>query len=133
VRADGVQLLGAHRGSGYRVPPALVQRADGQVIQLTPLLYSVLDAVDGERTEEDLARAVSAATGRTVVAEDVRTLVDGRLSLERWAILPAKPLVPYYIVRIVSRQCKGKEGPFRLPSGESTATMRNLRPPARGL
>src|SRR3954453_10975403 len=79
ARADGVQLLGAHRGSGYRVPPALVQRADDQVIQLTPLLYSVLSAIDGVRTEEEIATAVSAEVGRTVLAEDVRTLVDGRL------------------------------------------------------
>ena len=28
------------RGSGYRVPPALARRADGQVVQLTPLLYA---------------------------------------------------------------------------------------------
>lgn len=40
--ADGVQLLGPAQGSGYREPPALVRRADGQTIQLTPLLYAVL-------------------------------------------------------------------------------------------
>src|SRR4051794_26380571 len=79
ARAEGVQLLGAHRGSGYRVPPSLVQRADGQVVQLTPLLYAVLNAVDGHRTEDDIAAVVSAEVGRSVVADDVRTLVDSRL------------------------------------------------------
>ncbi len=48
--AAGLRLFGTHRGSGYRIPPSLVQRADGQVVQLTPLLYSVLCAVDGSRT-----------------------------------------------------------------------------------
>jgi putative peptide zinc metalloprotease protein len=38
ARADGVQLLGPAEGSGYREPPALVRRADGQTLQLTRLL-----------------------------------------------------------------------------------------------
>ena len=45
--ADGVQLLGTAEGSGYREPPALVRRADGQTLQLTRLLYLVLEAADG--------------------------------------------------------------------------------------
>ncbi|HEY8282593.1 MAG TPA: hypothetical protein VIG28_08925, partial [Leifsonia sp.] len=54
-RAQGVELIGAMRGSGYRVPPSLVRRADGQTLQLTPLLYAILDAVDGERTPAEIA------------------------------------------------------------------------------
>ena len=46
-RADGVELIGEMVGSGYRVPPSLVRRADGQTIQLTPLLYSILREIDG--------------------------------------------------------------------------------------
>ena len=34
ARADGVQLIGEMEGSGYREPPALVRRGDGQVVQL---------------------------------------------------------------------------------------------------
>ena len=79
VRADGVELFGAHRGSGYRTPPSLVRRADGQVLQLTPLLYAVLAEIDGRRTQSQVADSVSAQVGRTVVAEDVRTLVEGKL------------------------------------------------------
>jgi putative peptide zinc metalloprotease protein len=79
VRADGVSMLGSHRGSGYRIAPALVQRADGQVLQLTPLLYAVLTAVDGTRTEDEIAAVVSAQVGRTVVADDVRTLIGTQL------------------------------------------------------
>lgn len=77
--AEGLRLFGAHRGSGYRIPPSLVQRADGQVVQLTPLLYSVLCAVDGSRTEAEIAAAVSSRVGRAVVAEDVDTLIERRL------------------------------------------------------
>ncbi|MGN6300023.1 MAG: hypothetical protein ACTHN8_02905, partial [Angustibacter sp.] len=79
VRADGVQLLGTVPGSGYRTAPALVRRGDGQTIQLTPLLYAVLEAVDGERTFDQVAEAVGAAVGRQVRAEDVETLCDAKL------------------------------------------------------
>src|SRR5690242_18400557 len=68
-RADGVRLLGEQPGSGYRVPPALVQRRDGQVLQLTPLLYAVLSAVDGARSEDGIAAAVSSAISRDVRGE----------------------------------------------------------------
>jgi putative peptide zinc metalloprotease protein len=74
-----VQLLGAVPGSGYRVAPALVRRGDGQTIQLTPLLYAVLEKVDGRRTTAELAEAVGAAIGRQVSAADVETLCDSKL------------------------------------------------------
>ena len=38
----------ARRASGLF--DRLVRRGDGQTLQLTPLLYSVLEAVDGRRT-----------------------------------------------------------------------------------
>jgi putative peptide zinc metalloprotease protein len=79
TRADGVQLLGEQPGSGYRVPPALVQRSDGQVLQLTPLLYAVLSAADGRRTPDEIADAVSAAVGRDVRGEDIEVLVAKQL------------------------------------------------------
>src|SRR4051812_3668668 len=77
--ADGVVLLGFSQGSGYRRPPALVRRGDGQVLQLTPLLYAVLAAIDGQRDYAQVAAHASEATGRGVHADDVRTLVDDRL------------------------------------------------------
>ncbi|MCW2534174.1 MAG: hypothetical protein JWP62_3744 [Blastococcus sp.] len=79
TRATGVELLGEVPGSGYRRPPALARRADGQVITLTPLLHQVLLAVDGRRTVEEVADEVGACSGRLVRPEDVRQLVDGSL------------------------------------------------------
>ena len=78
-RADGVQLIGEMAGSGYRTPPSLVRRADGQTIQLTPLLYAVLHEVDGRRSDVEVAEAVSGSTGRTVSADNVRHLVGEQL------------------------------------------------------
>ena len=79
TRAEGVQLIGEMAGSGYRVPPSLVRRSDGQTLQLSRLLYQVLEAVDGHRTSEEVAAAVSAASGRPVSGENVRELVSAKL------------------------------------------------------
>ncbi|MDQ1054967.1 putative peptide zinc metalloprotease protein [Arthrobacter sp. SORGH_AS 212] len=79
ARADGVQLMGTAEGSGYREPPALVRRADGQTLQLTRLLYLVLEAADGTQDLEGIARHVSEGSGRLVSADNVRTLMDSQL------------------------------------------------------
>ncbi|MHC6229999.1 hypothetical protein ACX5I6_09900 [Arthrobacter sp. MMS24-T111] len=77
--ADGVQLLGTAEGSGYREPPALARRGDGQTLQLTRLLYLVLEAADGSRDLDGIARHASEGSGRLVSAENVRTLMDSQL------------------------------------------------------
>ncbi len=79
ARAAGVELIGSLAGSGYKEPPALVRRSDGQTVQLTRLLYVVLEEIDGHRTYDELADAVSESFGRGVTAEQVRSLVDDRL------------------------------------------------------
>nr|WP_246313212.1 hypothetical protein [Leifsonia shinshuensis] len=79
ARAHGVQLIGAMRGSGYREPPSLARRGDGQVLQLTPLLFAILDEVDGTRDIAGIAERVSARVGRAIRPEDVAHLVDSSL------------------------------------------------------
>lgn len=79
ARADGVQLLGQSGGSGYRDAPSLVRRGDGQTLQLTRLLYLVLEAADGTRSLEDIAEHASQGSGRLVSSDNVRTLIDSQL------------------------------------------------------
>ena len=79
VRAAGVQLIGEAKGSGYKEAPSLVRRSDGQTIQLTRLLYLVLEAIDGERGLEEIAGHASDSFGRLVSAENVRTLITSQL------------------------------------------------------
>ncbi|MFL5681015.1 MAG: hypothetical protein ACJ77B_10485 [Chloroflexota bacterium] len=79
ARPDGLELIGEMAGSGYRNPPSLVRRSDGQTLQLTPLLYAVLEAVDGRRGYAEIAEHVSERTGRSVSASDVETLVERQL------------------------------------------------------
>jgi putative peptide zinc metalloprotease protein len=78
-RAPGLALLGEVQGSGHRTPPALVRRPDGQTIQLSRLLYLVLDAADGEHTYAEVAASVSAAYGRLLTADGVRRLCETKL------------------------------------------------------
>lgn len=77
--ATGLELIGKMEGSGYRNPPSLVRRADGQTIQLTPLLFLVLSAIDGRRDLEQIASEVSTCYGRSLGVEDVRLLADTKL------------------------------------------------------
>jgi putative peptide zinc metalloprotease protein len=77
--ADGVELLGEYQNSGYRQPPSLVRRADGQVIQMSPLLYQVTRRIDGSRDAATIAELVSADIGRTLTADQVRQVVAAKL------------------------------------------------------
>ena len=79
ARASGIELLGEMSHSGFREPPRLVRRGDGQVLQLTPLLYDVLSAVDGRRGAPDLAEEVSARAEKRLSPEDIQFLVEKKL------------------------------------------------------
>ena len=79
ARAHGVELVGELPGSGYRKAPSLVRRADGQTIQLTRLLYLVLEAIDGRRDYAEIASVVSEKFGKTAAAEDIRHLTEDKL------------------------------------------------------
>jgi putative peptide zinc metalloprotease protein len=71
ARAEGLELLGAFRDSGYKDGAALVRRADGQMVQLGRLMYALLEAIDGTRDHEALAAAMSERLGRRLDAEHV--------------------------------------------------------------
>src|SRR3954452_3788219 len=74
ARADGLELLGDVSGSGYKEGAALVRRADGQMVQLGPLMYSLLEAIDGERDEDALAAAMQERLGKAVEPEHIHVL-----------------------------------------------------------
>ena len=77
--ADGVELLGEYQGSGYAQPPSLVRRADGQVIQMSALLYRVACRIDGSRDPAAIAELVSDDLGRSLTADQVRYLITAKL------------------------------------------------------
>src|SRR4051794_40144159 len=75
-RADGLELLGDVSGSGYKQGAALVRRADGQMVQLTPLMYGLLQEADGERDHAALAAAMSERLGRMLEPEHVARIAE---------------------------------------------------------
>src|SRR5688500_9224248 len=79
VLADGVELLGEYEDSGFREPPLLARRGDGQMIKLTPLLHRVAASCDGRRNAEQVAAIVSEHLGRGVSGANVRQLAEQQL------------------------------------------------------
>jgi putative peptide zinc metalloprotease protein len=75
-RAEGIELLGDVAGSGYKEGAALVRRPDGQMVQLGPLMYALLENVDGERTTAELAETLSDQLGRACEEEHVVALAQ---------------------------------------------------------
>jgi putative peptide zinc metalloprotease protein len=75
----GLQLHGEYQGSGFTEPKYIARRGDGQVVQLSRLLYLVASSIDGRRDIETIAHRVSARFGREVSAENIRYLVENKL------------------------------------------------------
>ena len=77
--ADGVRLLGEYAGTGYVEPQYLAARGGGQQVQLSKLLHLVADECDGQSSYDEIAERVSGPFGKTVSADNVRTLVNDKL------------------------------------------------------
>ena len=77
--ADGVQLIGEYEGSGFKEAPSLVRRPDGQVIQLSPLLYLVAQHADGSSDYGAIGDKVGRQIQRQVSADNVKLLVEDKL------------------------------------------------------
>jgi putative peptide zinc metalloprotease protein len=77
--ADGVELIGRYENSGFKETPYLARRADGQVVQLSRLLYLIASQADGLQTAGQIAQRVSHEFGRTVTSNNVWYLVEKRL------------------------------------------------------
>jgi putative peptide zinc metalloprotease protein len=77
--ADGIELAGEYKDSGFREPPSIARRADGQIIQLPQLLYMIAEEIDGSSSYEEIAARVTERFGRGLAGEDVEMLVDKQL------------------------------------------------------
>ena len=75
----GVELAGEYQGSGLAETTYLVLKPGGQSIQVSWLLYLVLEGIDGIRTVSEVAERTSAAFGREVSADNVGYLVGSKL------------------------------------------------------
>jgi putative peptide zinc metalloprotease protein len=77
--AQGIELIGEYEDSGYKEPPSIARRADGQIIQLPRMLYLIAEQADGQSSYETIAERVSEESGRGVSPDNVRFLVDEKL------------------------------------------------------
>lgn len=77
--AEGVELIGEYEGSGFKEPHFIARRSDGQVIQLSELLYLVAEAADGSSDPSTIAQKVSDRFDKSVSAENVDYLIEKKL------------------------------------------------------
>lgn len=79
VPAAGLEFLGPYQGSGLERPSFLVRRADGSVVQLTPILHALARRVDGRSTVAEIAAAVGEEVGRPLPVDLASTVIRGTL------------------------------------------------------
>jgi putative peptide zinc metalloprotease protein len=126
--ADGVDLLGEYRGSGYSQPPSLVRRPDGQVIQMSSLLYRVTCGIDGSRSPATIAELVSEDLGRSLTADQVCHLITSKLIPLGIVADEAAPAVPPKANPLLALRARGT----LLPERAANAAGVLLRPLFRG-
>ena len=78
-RVPGVILHGRYEASGFRDERYLVERADGQVVLLTRLLYLVTAYADGQRDTDRVAELVSAEYGQQLTPTALMYVVEQKL------------------------------------------------------
>ena len=79
ARAQGVELIGEYEDSGFKEPPYLARRSDGQVVQMSKLLFAVAEAVNGSAGFAEIAERASKSLGKQLSAEQAQYLVDKKL------------------------------------------------------
>jgi putative peptide zinc metalloprotease protein len=75
----GAELLGQAEGSGLREPPYLIRRPDGQVVQLSRLLYLVARYAEPDRDLAEIGRRAGREMELRITAGQVRYLLDEKL------------------------------------------------------
>jgi len=78
--SQGLQTLGEYKGSGFTERRYIVRRGDGQVIQLSRLLYLVVASIDGVRDAEAISHRVSGRYGSEVTTDNILHLVEHKLT-----------------------------------------------------
>lgn len=73
-------VLGPVEGSGLKDRSYLLQRGDGQMVQLSELLHLVISSVSADKPLRQAAREISDAYGRELDVTGLRHLLDTRLA-----------------------------------------------------
>jgi putative peptide zinc metalloprotease protein len=127
--ADGVELLGEYKDSGYSQPPSLVRRADGQVIQMSRLLYLVACRIDGSRDPAAIAELVSGDLGRSLTADQVRHLITAKLAPLGVVAAGGAPATPPRANPLLALRARGTLLPERAVNAAGSLLRPLFRPP----
>jgi len=127
--AEGVELLGEYQGSGYSQPPSLVRRPDGQVIQMSPLLYQVVCRIDGSRDPATIAELVTEDLGRSLSVDQVRHLITSKLLPLGIVADQGAPAVPPKANPLLALRARGTLLPERAANAVGTLLRPLFRPP----
>jgi putative peptide zinc metalloprotease protein len=127
--AGGAELLGEYKNSGYRQPPSLVRRADGQVIQMSPLLYRVVCRIDGCRGPAAIAALVSGDLGRSLTADQVRHLITAKLVPLGIVAAEGAPAAAPRANPLLALRARGTLLPGRAVNAAGTLLRPLFRPP----
>ncbi|HEY6791164.1 MAG TPA: hypothetical protein VI365_28035 [Trebonia sp.] len=127
--ADGVELLGEFKDSGFSQPPFLVRRADGQVIQMSRLLYLVASQIDGTRSPDAIADAASADLGRSLSTDQVRYLISGKLLPLGVVADPGAAVLPPTANALLTLKARGTLLPEQAANAIGTLLRPLLRTP----
>ena len=76
---DGTELIGQLEGSGLRRAPYLARRCDGQIVQLSRLLYVIAGCLDGSDLRT-AARRAGDALGLRVAPEKIVYAIERKLA-----------------------------------------------------
>jgi putative peptide zinc metalloprotease protein len=127
--ATGVELLGEFKDSGFSQPPFLVRRADGQVIQMSRLLYLVASQIDGARNADAIAAEASADLGRSLTPDQVRYLITGKLLPLGVVADPSATVRPPRANALLTLRARGTLLPERAVNAIGTLLQPLLRGP----
>jgi putative peptide zinc metalloprotease protein len=75
----GVELLGRVEGSGLREPPHYVRRSDGQVVQLSRLLFVIAEHAVPGRPLDEIAKRAGARLDLRIRPEQARYVLEEKL------------------------------------------------------
>jgi putative peptide zinc metalloprotease protein len=90
--ADGLELIGEFEGSGLKEAPLIARRADGQIVQLHPVLYAIAAAIDGRRSIPELAAHVSERLDRELAPDDLAYVLEEKLQPLGVVASPGEPV-----------------------------------------
>jgi putative peptide zinc metalloprotease protein len=127
--ADDTELLGEFRDSGDSQPPSLVRRPDGQVIQMSKLLYLTAAALDGHRDDVAIAAIVSAGLGKTLTAEQARYLITAKLLPLGVLAVHGAPAAAPTASQLLTVKARGTVLPERAAAAAGTLLRPLFRPP----